>query len=226
MTASSLGSAAANKKGSLWRLTESALHRGVISTTRYRKDPKRKPDRRSSPALKRQLSGAKGGQATRTASQHRRAMQARSNALHQSIGGAQRRQPHPGFFGAPTSMPGSSRPSPQVGFMPRLAPPQPPSSYFLPIVDDEPFAFTSQPGFAHSQTPSPHTPPQVPVVYDNSASKDFLAEFELGHISHEDRRLFGNDDVDFGAPDTPYSDGSFFTDEAASLGRASCEPIC
>ncbi|KAK4504499.1 hypothetical protein PRZ48_005415 [Zasmidium cellare] len=60
------------KKGSLWRLTPEALRSGVISTTRYRKDPKRKPDtRRSTPALNRQTSGAKGGRATRDATRAR-----------------------------------------------------------------------------------------------------------------------------------------------------------
>lgn len=62
------------KKGSLWRLTPHALRDGVISTTRYRKDPKRKPERRSSPALKRQMSGAKGGQATRNATRRQQAL--------------------------------------------------------------------------------------------------------------------------------------------------------
>lgn len=60
-----------SKKGSLWRLTDDALRDGVISTTRYRKDPKRKPERRAVPALNRQASGAKGGRATRDASRRR-----------------------------------------------------------------------------------------------------------------------------------------------------------
>lgn len=60
------------KKGSLWHLTDEALRTGVISTTRYRKDPKRKLDtRRAAPALNRQTSGAKGGRATRDATRAR-----------------------------------------------------------------------------------------------------------------------------------------------------------
>ncbi|GAB7350815.1 hypothetical protein MBLNU459_g1351t1 [Dothideomycetes sp. NU459] len=62
-----------SKKGSHWRLTKEAIEHGIKSTTRYRKDNKRKSPHSSAPFFKRQVSGAKGGQATRRAAKHRRA---------------------------------------------------------------------------------------------------------------------------------------------------------
>ena len=123
------------KKGSLWRLTRQALQDGVISTTRYRKDPKRKPERRSSPALKRQISGSKGGQATRVASAHKRAMQARALGTT-NISGFERhrralRQQEPTFL-TPTSMPNSNRATASPGWMPHGLPTYLPHSTSLP----------------------------------------------------------------------------------------------
>lgn len=56
-------------KGSHWSLSEEALAIGVESTTRYRKDNRRKPAAQGLTLLstKRQESGAKGGRATRKA---------------------------------------------------------------------------------------------------------------------------------------------------------------
>ncbi|KAI9781006.1 MAG: hypothetical protein M1816_002603 [Peltula sp. TS41687] len=55
-----------SKKGFVWVLEPSALSEGVKSTTRYRKPgPVKKSGRSDSPALQRQVSGRKGGQASR-----------------------------------------------------------------------------------------------------------------------------------------------------------------
>ncbi|KAK8198695.1 hypothetical protein M8818_006562 [Zalaria obscura] len=62
------------KRGSMWRLTAQALRDGnVLSTTRYRKDPKRRSHRTGAPAPNRVMSGAKGGQATRRTASRRQA---------------------------------------------------------------------------------------------------------------------------------------------------------
>lgn len=149
----------AAKKGSLWRLTPQALQEGVISTTRYRKESKRKSERRSSPALKRQISGAKGGQATRAAAHHRRLVQARLNSMQRSARNQRTGPQMSPFPGSPTSA-GSCRPSasPSPAFFP-VQPPRmglphnptsapsshPPSPCFIPSVDNEPFALVGGP---------------------------------------------------------------------------------
>ncbi|OBW64305.1 MAG: Carboxylic ester hydrolase [Aureobasidium pullulans] len=56
---------AGTKKTSYWRLTQHAVEHGISSTTRYRKDSKRKTQRNPNPAPIRVQAGAKGGQATR-----------------------------------------------------------------------------------------------------------------------------------------------------------------
>jgi hypothetical protein len=56
---------AGTKKTSYWRLTKHAVEHGISSTTRYRKDSKRKTQRNPNPAPIRVQAGAKGGQATR-----------------------------------------------------------------------------------------------------------------------------------------------------------------
>lgn len=53
------------RKTSYWRLTQQAAEFGISSTTRYRKDGKRKTQRNPNPAPIRVQAGAKGGQATR-----------------------------------------------------------------------------------------------------------------------------------------------------------------
>jgi hypothetical protein len=53
------------KKTSYWRLSKHAVEHGISSTTRYRKDSKRKTQRNPNPAPIRVQAGAKGGQATR-----------------------------------------------------------------------------------------------------------------------------------------------------------------
>lgn len=247
VTASTLHGA---KKGSLWRLTDRALQEGVISTTRYRKDPKRKPERRSSPALKRQISGAKGGQATRAASAHRRAMQARTSGA-QHYGGIERhhrgmRKQEAAYF-PPTSMPTSSHPatSPQQPmWMPNsMAPPpiphhvlQPPSPYFLQPMEDDAFSTITHPSLSN-----PHTPNEVQVGYDGPSKAmtnspaafgspprgGFLTEFELSHLDHETRGLFGNHDEFM--PDTPSlaTEGSFISEDMTpvTMDRLSVEPM-
>lgn len=103
----------------------------MISTTRYRKDPKVKPTRRAVPALKRQISGSKGGQATRNAQRRAQALrEARSvpnlNRQRQSLRHSQR-------FGPPLQIT-------PVHFQPNgplrvqhfaNMPPTPPSPYFV-----------------------------------------------------------------------------------------------
>jgi hypothetical protein len=56
---------AGTKKTSYWRLSKHAVEHGISSTTRYRKDSKRKTQRNPNPAPIRVQAGAKGGQATR-----------------------------------------------------------------------------------------------------------------------------------------------------------------
>lgn len=135
----------ASKKGSLWRLTEEALRDGVISTTRYRKDPKRKPERRAVPALNRQASGAKGGRATRDASRMRQQQQQqqqnyrgpvstnvptsstrymrRSDRYHPNFPSPRQQQQQQGQNGYATSSPYSTPQSPAThpGFVPSYA---------------------------------------------------------------------------------------------------------
>lgn len=233
------------KKGSLWRLTNQALQDGVISTTRFRKDPKRKTVRCSSPALKRQISGAKGGQATRAASAHRRAMQARALGTS-NLNGFERhrrtlRQQEP-IFHTPTSMPNSNRASasPQSGWMPHGLPShlphnnsQPASPYFVQSVENE--QFTMGPPQSIS---NPHTPPEIHVGFAapskpsptsafGSPSKGFLNEFELAYHDQAMGNLFGNHD-DFG-PNTPSlgTELSFTADELTPMSRlsVSVEPM-
>ncbi|GAB7329423.1 hypothetical protein MBLNU13_g01212t1 [Cladosporium sp. NU13] len=233
------------KKGSLWRLTRQALQDGVISTTRYRKDPKRKPERRSSPALKRQISGAKGGQATRAASAHKRAMQARALG-RTNISGFERhrralRQQEPVFL-TPTSMPNSNRAtaSPASGWMPHGLPSHlphstslPASPYFVQSVENDSFGM----GPAQSML-NPHTPPEIhigfsappkasPATTFDSPSKGFLNEFELAYHDQAMSTLFPNHD-DFG-PNTPSlgTEMSFTADDMTPMSRlsVSVEPM-
>jgi hypothetical protein len=74
---------AGTKKTSYWRLTQHAVQHGIRSTTRYRKDSKRKTQRNPNPALIRVQAGAKGGQATRR-SVRRQQMAASSPPNNQS----------------------------------------------------------------------------------------------------------------------------------------------
>lgn len=61
------------KKGFLWVLEQSALEKGVESTTRYRKaGSNKKPSRVEPVAAQRQRSGAKGGKATKKSAKLRR----------------------------------------------------------------------------------------------------------------------------------------------------------
>jgi len=74
---------AGTKKTSYWRLTKHAVEHGISSTTRYRKDSKRKTQRNPNPAPIRVQAGAKGGQATRR-SVRRQQMAASSLNSHTS----------------------------------------------------------------------------------------------------------------------------------------------
>ena len=186
------------KKGSLWRLTPSALTDGVISTTRYRKDPKRKPERRSSPALKRQISGAKGGQATRNATRRQQALrEAKSFATTSAFQRHQRsyRDQGLGLF-APTPI-HSSHASPQPGMMHMTAPSSP---YFLNVDDS---SLTPMSGLP--------TPPQVQLMYDMQP-KPVLADFDFSAVDFTSGFVAEHDH--FG-PDTPSlsTEASFTSDD-------------
>ncbi|CAD0085172.1 unnamed protein product [Aureobasidium vineae] len=88
---------AGTKKTSYWRLTKHAVEHGISSTTRYRKDSKRKTQRNPNPAPIRVQAGAKGGQATRR-SVRRQQMAASPLSNHSSSFEAARqrnlRRPH------------------------------------------------------------------------------------------------------------------------------------
>ncbi|KAI6859280.1 hypothetical protein KC323_g6659 [Hortaea werneckii] len=193
------GSSPGTKTGALWRLTPSALNNGVISTTRYRKDPKRKPERRSSPALKRQISGAKGGQATRNATRRQQALrearslphlQARQRYLrtHRQHGPVQSPLP---FF----SHQGTPQPYTRTTHSPE-------SPYFI----DAEEAVQPMP------TSTPQTPPQMRMMYDTQP-KAAISDFNFGHIDFTSGGLIGNHD-DF-APDTPSlaTEASYMSEE-------------
>ncbi|KAF2263581.1 hypothetical protein CC78DRAFT_581293 [Lojkania enalia] len=76
------------KKGFLWKLTEEAIREGVKSTTRYRsKQPNKRGHRSGHPQPQRQISGAKGGQASKRSAKLRR-----SNRMN-------------GFYANPRSVP-------------------------------------------------------------------------------------------------------------------------
>ena len=177
------------KKGSLWRLTPQALRDGVISTTRYRKDPKRKSERRGLPALKRQISGAKGGQATRNATRRQQALQQARSHPNVSAFPTHRRQHKrqgPPFF-TPTPV-HSMPPSPQPGMMM----PKPPSS---------PYFIDYEQGVGRPATLSaPQTPPDLHMMY-GAPAKSALNDFEFSHIDFLNGGFIGNHD-DF-APETP-----------------------
>lgn len=75
-------------------MTDDALTRGVISTTRYRKETKRKHEHRiGGPAPKRQNAGSKGGQATRDSSRRNRQIYQRSK-FNQATSAPAQRNPH------------------------------------------------------------------------------------------------------------------------------------
>lgn len=118
----------AGKKGSLWRLTSEAAVQGVFSTTRYRKDPKRRGNRALAPAPQRVASGSKGGHASRRAAASRRRAQPPSNTSH------------------PKSPPTAARQTEEATSMPRLGPSlttqqSQPAQYPLPAYPTYPGTF-------------------------------------------------------------------------------------
>lgn len=190
------------KKGSLWRLTPQAIRDGVISTTRYRRDPKRKPERRGLPALKRQISGAKGGAATRAASHAKRLREAHARSMRM-MPLADR---HAGYCNGPEANYLSPAPMRPAQHSPR-AQLSSPSPYFINSMDASPVV--GRPPFS-----DPHTPPQLHLGHD-APEKGILNEFELQHIDYSNGGLFGN--VDDNHPYTPslITEASFFTDEGS-----------
>lgn len=183
MTSTTTTASTASKKGSLWRVTQSALRDGVISTTRYRKDPKKKPERRSSPALKRQISGAKGGKATRDASAHRKAVLARANT-HASTNGysvlnSLERQRQQARF-PPTSMPTPASASASPGIFTQhvssVGPTSGPPSPYFPVQCAENEPWTHMQPLTYS---NPNTPTEVQTSAFGYPSKAVLGNFEL-----------------------------------------------
>ncbi|EMC99522.1 hypothetical protein BAUCODRAFT_339570 [Baudoinia panamericana UAMH 10762] len=171
-----------SKKGSLWRLTSHAVENGVISTTRYRLPSKLKSIRRGAPAIKRQISGAKGGQATRNTLRHQRALrEARSfPSMHRQHQRQQCERPPSRLCGAemwapPRFQQALPHVQPGITAAPLFAPPPPPpSSPYFTIYDDYPMSQSA-----------PQTPPtQMPMLYpDHTLHKpSALPDFTFGHI--------------------------------------------
>lgn len=177
------------KKGSLWRLTPEAMQNGVISTTRYRRDPKRKAIRRGAPAPQRQLSGAKGGAATRAASQARRQIEVQERLVRAAHARAQQQ-----LF--------TSAPAPQ--HMPRYQPTARSSPYFVSSVDTSPTTM-------HQLYNTYHTPSTVQLGYDDP-QKTFLKDLQLHSLDYN-QGLLGP--VSGLREDTPsqQTESSYFTDE-------------
>ncbi|CAK3748725.1 Fork-head transcriptional regulator 2 [Lecanosticta acicola] len=200
------------KKGSLWRLTEEALRDGVISTTRYRKDPKRKPERRAVPALSRQTSGAKGGRATRDATRFRQQQQHRATYGYPPTHRF-RRMDRPQYS---PYMSRSAEASPQ----PNMIPPTPASSPFymddpanMPLPSSAP---QTPPGHFH---PVASTPPPAFHLMDSKPPAPYHANFELLPLDYPQQTIFGDHDPEMSQhdPNTPtpslMTEASFMTDD-------------
>ncbi|KAK5110638.1 hypothetical protein LTR62_005678 [Meristemomyces frigidus] len=218
------------KKGSLWRLTNAALRDGVISTTRYRKDPKHKPLKRSVPALKRQLSGAKGGQATRAA--QRRQQQLREARSFPNMNSRLRHQQH---FPSPTS---SMRHQGPNIFNPN---PLPMYNHGLPNVHSHYTSMLEAPTSPYfigmddpTMSPAPRsallTPPQVQVLYDlhgHKLSSPAMTNFDFGHIDFTNGGMIGQEPLqDPYTPDTPSlgTEASFMSEEGMQAGIGGDDP--
>lgn len=170
------------KKGSLWRLTDDALRMGVISTTRYRKDPKRKSDRRSAtPALNRQASGARGGRATRDATRLRQ--QHRNGGLPANNRFRRSERNHNTSQFSPYSM-HSNSPSPG---MPPTSP-HGPSPYFVDLDVDEPSAYPLP--LSAGQTPPPHGL----MMYNDQFKPVVQQSLEFLPLDHNQGSFFGDNE--------------------------------
>lgn len=188
------------KKGSLWRLSDDAMMRGnVISTTRYRKDPKRKPERRGHPAPKRQISGARGGQATRAAIRRNHGMHHVQPTPYLSLPDHHVRSRY--IRHEPTMSPHSPH---FVGHSPQLlmTPLSPASPYHLGIEEDT--ILPTLPGT---------TPPQVAFSYGEDF-KPATPNFGLPAHDLPNAYLFfrNQDEVVPGTPSMG-TEASFMTDE-------------
>ncbi|KAI5359588.1 putative Fork head domain, winged helix-like DNA-binding domain superfamily [Septoria linicola] len=210
-----------SKKGSLWRLTDQALRDGVISTTRYRKDPKRKPERRAIPALNRQASGAKGGRATRDASRMRQQHQ-RLHGTHTSR--HLRRADRHHHMASPQYSPYSTQStphSPHIPFIPypahtipMSAPTSQPASPYFNIHRPEDDELTTPMGF---HLPGYHQ--ATPEDFPPAAKPPSVSSFEFMPLDVSQGGLFGDHDPELGTthPDTPtpslMTEASFMTDD-------------
>ena len=153
----------------MWRLSKEAISNGIVSTTRFRKDPKRKVQRSLTPAPKRVLSGAKGGQASRRAAHRRRAGNSTNTGMteQRALPSAQWLVPEQRQTSSSGMM---TRPSPEQDYFVTQQPAQ--SPYFMDICDDDSqFTYIYPPGqSAQTQTDLPKiwAPGQAPPDYDNT----------------------------------------------------------
>lgn len=201
------------KKSSLWRLTPRALSKGIISTTRYRKDPKHKAVFLSSPILKRQVSGTRGGQVVKNATRRQQTLRAAGPVPPLSVGHVHlnsERKFDLDFLGGPPT-PLYARPQQHM---------QSPLSPLNPYLLDHDNGHT----IPISTT---HTPQQLQNTYDVQ-SKETLSNFNSGNIGFANGGVFGNHD-DF-APDTPSlaTEASFISEEGIHshlLDKASGEAL-
>ncbi|KXS95762.1 hypothetical protein AC578_1723 [Pseudocercospora eumusae] len=229
------GPGSGQKKGSLWRLTDEALREGVISTTRYRKDPKRRPERRAVPALNRQVSGAKGGRATRDASRLRQQQQQQQQAQQQRYHGLpllhHRSRRSDRHRHGPAYSPYGVRSAPhspvgQPHFIPPMSTPQPPShppSPYFNIVEDNQIPFGDEltpTGFAlPGQQPAPLPENSIYPFDDSNTKPSSVTSFEMLPLDLTQAPLFGDHDPELAFdPNTPtpslMTEESFMADES------------
>ena len=177
------------KKGSLWRLTDHAFRTGIISTTRYRREPKRRHDRKGAPAApNRQQSGAKGGQVTRAKTRRNREMHQATSVPHSSPYDHRLHQHQRHDSPYASSFYHSNASSPTSGMMP-----MPDSA--------SPFFFRQDHVGAFGQLPcNAATPPQLLLPCDMSAEHGF-GKSEFQYLPHDE--LIANHDADHFADETP-----------------------
>ena len=153
------------------------------------------------PALKRQLSGARGGQATRAASRRNRELHQARSAPYPAASGRHYRHERglDSGFASPLSV-HSERASPMSNMLPTSEP-------------ASPFSFFRQdPEYHFGLPPNPHTPPQLQLRYDTPA-KPALEKFELQHIDYSNGNLFGDYDDFVSATPSLATEASCMSDD-------------
>lgn len=175
----------------------------MISTTRYRKDPKRKPERRGTPALNRQASGARGGRATRDATRFRHQQRRAWNSLQSGDGHRRIEQSRHGAPYSPYSY-NSAETSPHAGFAPATPATSPAYPHDLPHVHTQPL-FNPQTPPDHQAFPST-SPSGLYLSYGETAEPKAapLATFDFLPLDYGQAGLFGNHDPELQFdPNTP-----------------------